>query len=256
MGGQPLPQDEIEDLYETLQVSPRAHADVIEAAYRVLARRYHPDRNRSPEATSLMARLNVAWETLQDPQLRAEYDQTRAPMSLTAVRGPARPSPTAPGGDSAGRRAYADTPALGVEPGKFEFGVVRRGSRRSAAASVRTEPPGIRVEAVVGRGGSWLSVSPSILKGLDKDQILVQARTRGLPPGEHTGSIDLLTSWETRSVPVSVTVRRSTPVHSLLSLVRYGPHGDQWRGSTIMLIVAIVVLLGTVAGLGALAIGR
>ena len=66
-----------EDLYEILQVSSSAEQDVIEAAYRRLARRYHPDVNKSPGAHETMVRLNRAYETLSDPNSRADYDQSR-----------------------------------------------------------------------------------------------------------------------------------------------------------------------------------
>ena len=69
---------ENEDLYEILQVHPSAHPDVIQAAYRRLAFLYHPDRNPSPEAAEMMKRLNLAYETLSDPDRRAAYDRTRS----------------------------------------------------------------------------------------------------------------------------------------------------------------------------------
>ena len=68
---------EPEDLYEILQVHPTAHPDVIRAAYRRLALLYHPDKNPSQEATEIMRRLNLAYETLGDPTRRATYDRTR-----------------------------------------------------------------------------------------------------------------------------------------------------------------------------------
>jgi len=60
--------------YELLQVSPCADADVIEAAYRQLARKYHPDVNPAPAAADMMIRLNMAYAVLNDPDRRAEYD--------------------------------------------------------------------------------------------------------------------------------------------------------------------------------------
>lgn len=65
------------DLYDLLQVSPRATQAVLKAAYRVLARAYHPDVNASPHAAERMRRLNAAYEILSDPDLRARYDADR-----------------------------------------------------------------------------------------------------------------------------------------------------------------------------------
>lgn len=66
------------DHYRTLQVSRDADPEVIEKAYRVLARRYHPDTAAgSPErAHGRMVALNRAYATLRDPAARAAYDAT------------------------------------------------------------------------------------------------------------------------------------------------------------------------------------
>ena len=69
--------NQAEDFYEILQVHPNAHPDVIRAAFRRLTLLYHPDRNPSTEAAEMMKRLNLAYETLSDPDRRAAYDRTR-----------------------------------------------------------------------------------------------------------------------------------------------------------------------------------
>jgi len=65
------------DYYEILQVSPRAEPDVIEAAYRRLARKHHPDVNPGLAALQRMSELNQALDVLTDPRKRAEYDRRR-----------------------------------------------------------------------------------------------------------------------------------------------------------------------------------
>ena len=65
------------DLYAILQVDPYAEAEVIQAAYRRLAAKYHPDVNRSPDAVQRMQELNAAYDTLSDPAKRAAYDARR-----------------------------------------------------------------------------------------------------------------------------------------------------------------------------------
>ena len=66
------------DPYEVLEVSPRASHDVIAAAYRALARRYHPDVSTDPADMRRMVVINQAWELLQSPERRAHHDRERA----------------------------------------------------------------------------------------------------------------------------------------------------------------------------------
>src|SRR5919107_1320808 len=88
-------------LYDVLQVSPWCEPEVIQAAYRALARTRHPDVNRDADAEEQMRRLNVAYQTLSDPERRARYDEE---LALEAARPivTARPSsPSAPGSSAA-----------------------------------------------------------------------------------------------------------------------------------------------------------
>lgn len=66
------------DLYEVLQVHPAAEPEVIEAAFRRLSRKYHPDLNPAPGATEATQRLTAAYQVLRDPARRAAYDRDRA----------------------------------------------------------------------------------------------------------------------------------------------------------------------------------
>jgi curved DNA-binding protein CbpA len=66
------------DPYKILQVDPEAEDEVIAAAYRRLARKYHPDIATDPGAATRMAAINAAWETIGDPARRAVFDRQRA----------------------------------------------------------------------------------------------------------------------------------------------------------------------------------
>ena len=72
------------DCYSTLGVPAAATADEIRAAYRRLARQYHPDLNTGPEAEARMKEINHAYSTLSDPQRRRHYDIYGVSDSLTA----------------------------------------------------------------------------------------------------------------------------------------------------------------------------
>ncbi len=61
------------DYYRILQVHPAAEPEVIQAAYRRLARKYHPDVGYDQE--DLMQAINEAYEVLSDGDRRAQYDR-------------------------------------------------------------------------------------------------------------------------------------------------------------------------------------
>ncbi len=60
--------------YEILGVSTDATAAEIKSAYRKLARKYHPDINKSPEAINIFKDITEAYETLYDTQKREQYN--------------------------------------------------------------------------------------------------------------------------------------------------------------------------------------
>jgi formylglycine-generating enzyme required for sulfatase activity/curved DNA-binding protein CbpA len=63
-----------QSLYEILQVRPDASPEVIKAAYKSLAAKYHPDRDSTPEAARQFAEIQKAYEILSDPGRRRAYD--------------------------------------------------------------------------------------------------------------------------------------------------------------------------------------
>jgi curved DNA-binding protein CbpA len=60
--------------YSILRVPESATDDQIKSAYRDMAMKYHPDKNKSPLADDMMKKINEAYETLSDKQKRQEYD--------------------------------------------------------------------------------------------------------------------------------------------------------------------------------------
>ena len=63
------------DYYEVLGVPKGASADDIKSAFRKLARQYHPDVSKEPDAEEKFKEINEAYGVLSDPQKRARYDQ-------------------------------------------------------------------------------------------------------------------------------------------------------------------------------------
>jgi len=106
------------DYYEVLQVSPRAEPEVVRAAYRSLARKYHPDHGGVSER---MIALNDAWDVLGDPVRRAAYDATRADLAartaapVQAAGGAASPSRNA---GPAAATATSEASHAGPPPGR------------------------------------------------------------------------------------------------------------------------------------------
>lgn len=63
------------DYYEILGVERKAGDNDIKKAFRNLARQYHPDVNKSPDAETKFKEINEAYQILSDPQKRRAYDQ-------------------------------------------------------------------------------------------------------------------------------------------------------------------------------------
>src|SRR6185503_2433069 len=100
---------EYKDYYKILGVPKTATAKDIKAAYRKLARKYHPDVNKGDaKAEARFKEINEANEVLSDPAKRQRYD------SLGSDWASYRPPPGRPGAGAAGGRGiFEDEGDLG-----------------------------------------------------------------------------------------------------------------------------------------------
>ena len=123
---------EFRDYYQTLGVAREAPADDIKKAYRKLARKYHPDVSKEPDAEKRMKEVNEAYEVLSDPEKRAAYDQ------LGRGYQPGQEFRPPPGWDAGFEFSEHGRP--GAETADFSdffaeiFGRMGRGPRRGGAA--------------------------------------------------------------------------------------------------------------------------
>jgi curved DNA-binding protein CbpA len=118
------------DPYKILQVDSEAEDEVIQAAYRRLARKYHPDLAASPDAANRMAAINAAWELIGEPAKRTAYDRQRKPLATTPVPPAGGVDRTQSGPGSATSGGGAPT---GTHPGSS--------SSSGGTSSASTPPP-------------------------------------------------------------------------------------------------------------------
>ena len=159
------------DPYKILQVDSEAEDEVIQAAYRRLAQKYHPDVAAGPEAAARMAGINAAWEILRNPTRRAALDLARR----LAARNAERAAAAATSGLAAPERPSAPTP--GHAPGSR--------SPASHAPAGRSAP---RAETV---STDWTSGRSSQGGGYDPGQMGAPdgLGAAGPPPGDPSGTV-------------------------------------------------------------------
>ena len=154
------------DPYKILQVDPEAEDEVIQAAYRRLAQKYHPDLTPDVPGGERMTAINRAWEILRDPGRRAAYDLERQASRRSTI---SRETGAASAGSQSG--AGEPTRPSGGRAGK------RPGSGSSAP-----------IEEV---SGNWTSGRSNVGGGYDPASMGMAQGTgaAGAPPGNPSGSV-------------------------------------------------------------------
>lgn len=109
---------ENQDFYQLLGIEPDATVDQIEAAYRAAAVTWHPDLNKSPEATRMMQEINRARNVLLNPMARMLHNLGNPTYREWARRtGRWVPPQTAPGPFSYGPQASTPSEGSRYAPG-------------------------------------------------------------------------------------------------------------------------------------------
>ncbi|KAI9646745.1 Molecular chaperone (DnaJ super) [Ciborinia camelliae] len=107
-------------LYDALGIKPSANQQEIKKAYRTMALKHHPDKNKDkPDSAEKFKEVSQAYEILSDPEKRKTYDQYGLEFMLRG--GPPPPEPGASGGN----------PYAGMPPGFEAFSSSGGGIPRS-----------------------------------------------------------------------------------------------------------------------------
>ncbi len=182
----------VPDPYKTLQVDSEAEFEVIEAAYRRLARKYHPDVSPDPESQERMVRINQAWELLRDPVKRAAVDRARTRNAGSAARvaaADARAQATAghpvtpPGTTYNPDNRYRPDAAPRPAPAPAAPAQAAASSSGGAGAPPRPQPQVVSTEWTSGRsnaGGGFDPTTMATTQGVG---------SAGPPPGNPSGSV-------------------------------------------------------------------
>jgi curved DNA-binding protein CbpA len=153
------------DLYKLLQVDSEADPEVIQAAYRRLAQKFHPDLATGVGAAERMVAINGAWEVLGDPERRAAYDRLLAEARSS-------PEPPVPAATPAASPATANPPAA-----------ARPATHRTASGAGMPSPDPV--------SSNWTSGRSNVGGGYDERSMRRPDGhgAAGPPPGRPSGSL-------------------------------------------------------------------
>jgi curved DNA-binding protein CbpA len=159
---------DLPDHYKVLQVDPEAEDEVIQAAYRRLAQKYHPDVASSEEAAARMIAINAAWAVLREMTARAAYDAERKAAAGRAASQASRRA------DEATRRATEANRRAASRPPRYAA---------AQQAPPRRAPDEISPDWTAGRSFSGSAYEPGSMRQADG------AGAAGPPPGNPSGSV-------------------------------------------------------------------
>lgn len=179
------------DYYETLGVARDASAEDIKLSYRKLARKFHPDVSKEPDAEARFKEVGEAYEVLKDPEKRAAYDA----IGQRSGGEDFRPPPDWDAGyEFHGGGSGADGFGAHEHSDFFEslFGAANRRRRRSAEVNFRGEDHHAKVlidleDAYTGTQCSLTLRMPAFDsqgRGVLQERTLNVAIPKGIRPGQ------------------------------------------------------------------------
>lgn len=198
---------EFKDYYQTLGVARGASAGDIKGAYRKLARKFHPDLSKEPDAEARFKELGEANEVLKDPEKRAAYDaaasQWERQKSAGGGRGGAGPGFQPPPGWDSGFEFSGrgdEDPFGGGDHSDFFEALFGRAARSGRAGSTRRPDaamPGqdhhakVAIDLLDAYRGAQRSISlrmPALDdegRGVLRERTLDVAIPKGIRAGQH-----------------------------------------------------------------------
>ena len=153
------------DYYEVLGVARNATPDELKSAFRNLARKYHPDVNKAPDAEERFKEINEAYAVLSDADKRAAYDR----FGHAGVNGAGGGMP----------QDFSSVDLSDILEGFFGFGGTGGGGRRSRNSPRRGDDLGSRVQITFEE--SVFGVEKEI--EITRDEMCSTCRGRGAEPG-------------------------------------------------------------------------
>jgi len=187
---------EFTNYYTTLGISRDAGHDEITKAFRKLARKYHPDVNKAPDAEALFKEIGEAFGVLKDPEKRARYDRYGAAWNQARQgAGPFGFEDVRYEDGAGGARTYA----FGGEHFGSFYDVLERMS--SGRASVAGESSGFRRQGF-GFAGEGNGAGTST--GQDQEAVLSVSLEEAAAGGVHTVTLPEPGSANTRRYRVTV----------------------------------------------------
>lgn len=181
---------EFKDYYDILGVDRKASKDDIQKSYRKLARRYHPDINKAPEADSQFKEVSEAYSVLSDPEKRAKYDRFGSAWEHAQTTGGAPPGfegfdfsggGGAGGFGGSGFSSFFENLFGGRQGGRDPFGGFGGGRGASRAGQDHNATLRLSLEEAARGGKKQLTLTDPLTR---KHRTLTVSIPQGVQPGQ------------------------------------------------------------------------